>query len=358
MSDREATDRRWLEAAARLATPAMGTTGPAPVVGAIIADPEHNLMFGRAVTPPRGVDRAELLAIEDTQGTARGRTLYITLEPGRSSALQIAEAGISRVVVGALDPDPTNREEGVKGLRERDIEVAVIEDTSARRLIEGYAMRLTKNRPLVTMKVTVSRDGMVGNTQPGGPPPIGVEAQRFIDRERAASDAVLAGAARAEVEENDLRPHLPGLDDRVPLRVVLSGKRPPDQTIPLFSDMEGGPLIVFTAPEHPLQMRGGINIVEVDGRRGHPDLRRVAALLAAGGINRLFVEAGARLAESFISAELIDRLYVIDSAITVGRFGVPAALLGRFHERIAAAKYVEVDRLMLGEDNVRVYERH
>jgi diaminohydroxyphosphoribosylaminopyrimidine deaminase/5-amino-6-(5-phosphoribosylamino)uracil reductase len=357
VSDAEAKDRRWLDAAVRLATPAMGTTGPGPAVGAIVADPALNLMFGRAVTPPRGVGQAELLAIEDTQGTAAGHTLYVTLEPPRSSALQIAEAGLTRVVVGALDPDPANHEEGVKALRERKLEVVVLEQDGARRLIEGYAMRLGKNRPLVTMKVTVSRDGMVGNAQAGGAPPIGVEAQRFVDRERAASDAVLGGVARTEVEDSDLRPHLPGLDDRMPLRVVLSGKRPPDQTNPLFSDMEGGPLIVFTTPEQPLQMRSGINVVEVDGRRNHPDLRRVVALLAAGGINRLFVEAGARLAESFIAAELIDRLYVIDSAVTVGRFGVPAALLGRFHERIAAAKYAEVDRLMLGEDKVRVFER-
>ena len=71
-------------------------------------------------------------------------------------------------------------------------------------------------------------------------------------------------------------------------------------------------------------------MIEVQGRRGHHELGQGLCLLGSRGINRLFVEAGARLAESFIAGELVDRMYVIDAAREIGRQGVPAALLGRF----------------------------
>jgi diaminohydroxyphosphoribosylaminopyrimidine deaminase / 5-amino-6-(5-phosphoribosylamino)uracil reductase len=357
VSDPAAADLRWLDVATRLAMPALGTTGPTPPVGAVVADPAAGQLAGRAVTQLRGAGQAELLALADTQGTSAGRTLYLTLEPPSASAAAIAEAGIFRVVVAQLDPDPAASGAGLRALGERNIETLHLPYEPARVLIEGYAMRLAKSRPFVTMKVTVSADSMVGHNQPGGASPVGVEAARFIDRERAASDAVLSGIARAEVEDSDLRPHLPGLDDRTPLRVVLAGNREMNAAARVFADPDGAPILLFTTPEHPVSMRRGISVVQVEGRRGHPDLRKVVNLLAVGGINHLFVEAGARLAESFIAAELIDRLYVIDSAVTVGRFGVPAALLGRFHERISAARYSEVDRLILGEDKVRTFER-
>jgi diaminohydroxyphosphoribosylaminopyrimidine deaminase/5-amino-6-(5-phosphoribosylamino)uracil reductase len=330
VSDPAEADLRWLNAATRLAMPALGTTGPMPPVGAIVADPVKATLIGSAVTELRGAGQAELLALAAAQGRTAGRTLYMTLEPPSASAAAIAEAGIFRVVVGQLDPDPAASGAGLKALNERSI---------------------------VTLKITVSADGMVGYQQPGEGPPMGVEAARFVDRERAASDAVMSGIARAEIEDNDLRPHLPGFTDRSPLRVILSGGKEINQRFRLFTEIGGGPILVFTHPEHPVQLRQGINVVEVDGRRGHPELKNVVSLLATGGINRLFVEAGARLTESFISAELIDRLYVIDSAQTIGRFGVPAALRGRFQERINVARYSEVDRQMLGDDKLRIFER-
>jgi diaminohydroxyphosphoribosylaminopyrimidine deaminase / 5-amino-6-(5-phosphoribosylamino)uracil reductase len=357
VSDPVDVDLRWLNAATRLAIPALGTTGPMPPVGAVVADPAKVAMIGSAVTELRGAGQAELLALAKSQGRTAGRTLYMTLEPPSASAAAIAEAGIFRVVVAQLDPDAASSGTGLRALTERNIEVAHIPYEPARALIEGFASRLSRNRPFVTLKITVSVDGMVGYQQAGEGPPMGVEAARFVDRERAASDAVMSGIARAEIEDNDLRPHLPGLTDRSPLRVVLTGGKEVNQRFRLFTEIGGGPILVFTHPEHPVQLRQGINVVEVDGRRGHPELKKVVSLLATGGINRLFVEAGARLTESFISAELIDRLYVIDSAQTVGRFGVPAALLGRFQERINVARYSEVDRQVLGDDKLRIFER-
>lgn len=363
MSDQEAIDRRWLDAAARLAMPALGTTGPSPTVGAVLVDPKTNLMLGRAVTPGRGATQAESLAIADAEGPTQGSTLYLTLEPAAQDAMlapvigQIVEAGIARVVVGELDPEGEQAGKGLKDLADSGIETLHLPHEPSHLVNEGFAMRVTKGRPFVTLKITVSVDGKVGHAQQGQLPPIGVEAQRFVERERAAADAVMSGIARAEIEDNDLSVHLEGLTERNALRVVLAGNRDINPEMDIFFRPGGAPILVVTSPDRPVSLRRGIEVVEIEGRRGHPDLRQVLSLLADRGINRVFVEAGARVAETFIAHELIDRLFVIDSAVEVGRFGIPAALLGRFQDRITAARYSEVDRFVLGEDNVRVFVR-
>ena len=113
---------------------------------------------------------------------------------------------------------------------------------------------------------------MVGYGTPGQPLPIGIEAQRFVERERAAADAVLSGAARAEIEDNDLRVHLDGLEGRTTLRVLLAGTRDLDPKIELLAAVSGIPLLVVTVAERPLTLRRGIEVVTVEGRRGRPEV--------------------------------------------------------------------------------------
>jgi diaminohydroxyphosphoribosylaminopyrimidine deaminase/5-amino-6-(5-phosphoribosylamino)uracil reductase len=363
LTDSDSTDRRWLDVAARLASPALGTAGPGPTVGALVVDPDRQLMFGRGVTPPGGISHAEELALADANGLTEGRTLYVTLEPaahyGSLSPVTdlIIEAGIGRVVCGALDPDRERSEQGLQELAQAGIEALYLPHQPSQLLNEGYASRVARGRPFVTMKIALSPDGMVGHNRADEAIPFGVEALRFIERQRAAADAVLSGAARAEIEDNDLRVHLDGLDTRGALRVLLSGARPLDIDRELFTAVTGVAITVVTTPDRPIKLRAGIEIVAIDGRNGHPDLRNVLTLLADRGINRVFVEAGARLAEAFIAGELVDRIHVIDTAGEIGRGGVPAAILGRFEDRIAAARFSEVDQRVLGEDKVRTLER-
>jgi len=363
LSEDGQTDRRWLDAAARLATAALGSTGQGPTVGALIVDPSRQLLFGRGVTPPRGATHAELIALNEANGLTEGRTLYTTFEPPAHYTTlspltqSIVDAGIGRVVVGLLDPDPQRAGQGLAALEEAGVEVACLDHAPSQLLNEGYVSRVTKGRPFVTLKMSLSADGMVGHAQPGADVALGVEAQRFVERERAAADAVLSGAARAEIEDNDLRVHLDGLEGRAGIRIILAGARDIDLKRELFAAVTGVPIVVFTTPDRPLTLRPGVEIVPVEGRHGRPDLRQVMTILAQRGINRLFVEAGAKLAESFIAGELVDRMFILDTPAQLGRSGVPAALLGRFEDRIAAARFSTVDQRVLGEDKVRVLQR-
>lgn len=334
----------------------LGATGAAPTGGVLIVDPESGRLLGRGATAFRGEEQAELVALHDTANAA-GATLYTTLEPSIRRAAAIVDAGIQRVVIGALQPARDDAGQGLRALLELGIDALHIPNAASELLNEGPATKANKGRPHVTMKVMLTADGMAGYNEAGHQLPLGVEALRWIDRERAAADAVLSGAARIEIENNDLRPHLPGLDDRAALRVVLTGSRGLSLGADLFTQVSGFPIIVAVSEERELQLRTGIEVVRIEGRRGRPDPRKLLEWLGRRGVNRIFVEAGGRLAESFIAGELVDRLHVIDAATPLGRAGIPAATLGSLADRIAAARFSEVDRRLLGEDKVRTFER-
>src|SRR5690606_33444126 len=112
VTDITADDQRWLDAAARHATPFLGTTGDSPTVAALVVSPQDQALVARAVTARNGRPHAEALAIEAAGFEAAGCTLYVTLEPchhwGRTPPCvdAIIRAGIMRVVIGAADPDP------------------------------------------------------------------------------------------------------------------------------------------------------------------------------------------------------------------------------------------------------------
>jgi diaminohydroxyphosphoribosylaminopyrimidine deaminase/5-amino-6-(5-phosphoribosylamino)uracil reductase len=345
LSESAGRDARWLDAAARLATPWLGATGAAPAAAALVVDEPTQLLYGRGLTPFRGLGQPELIALGEARGVTRGRTLYTTLEPtarftnAPPVVPALVEAGIGRVVAGALDPDRAHAGQGLAALAAAGIDAVHLPHAGVRLLNEGYAMRVAKGR------------------SPGQKFMVSPEALRWLERQRAAADAVLSGAARAAIENNDLSVHLPGLDTRGALRVVLAGTRQIDESIELFAAVSGAPLLVVTTEERPLSLPSRIETLAVPGRRGRPDIRAVLAHLAARGVSRLLVEAGAALAESFIAGELVDRLHVLDIAVEIGRGGVPAALLGGFDDRIAAARFSEVDQRRLGADKVRTFER-
>src|SRR5665213_2963369 len=104
------SDLPHMRAALALARRGLGNTWPNPSVGCIIVN--NDRVVGRAVTAPGGRPHAETAALEMAGPHARGATAYVTLEPcchwGRTPPCTdaLVAAGIARVVIAALDPDP------------------------------------------------------------------------------------------------------------------------------------------------------------------------------------------------------------------------------------------------------------
>src|SRR5690606_18040765 len=168
-------DERMMGLALRVARRVLGQTAPNPAVGAVIADEATGEVIARGWTQISGRPHAEAHALGVAGALARGRTMYVTLEPcsyhGRPTsqvmkAMPCAEAilaaGMRRVVVGTEDPNPEIAGGGVAVLRRAGVAVDIgVCSEAARWSMAGHILRMTLGRPFVQLKVAVAGDGLI-----------------------------------------------------------------------------------------------------------------------------------------------------------------------------------------------------
>ncbi|HTG45329.1 MAG TPA: bifunctional diaminohydroxyphosphoribosylaminopyrimidine deaminase/5-amino-6-(5-phosphoribosylamino)uracil reductase RibD, partial [Verrucomicrobiae bacterium] len=123
-------DEGFMRLALRHAAKGFGATTPNPLVGAVLV--RNGEVLGAGWHKRAGQAHAEVNALNNAHRKgfdARGATLYVTLEPcstvGRTPACTSAliSAGVSRVVVGATDPNPKHRGAGFRILRKHGLEI-------------------------------------------------------------------------------------------------------------------------------------------------------------------------------------------------------------------------------------------
>jgi diaminohydroxyphosphoribosylaminopyrimidine deaminase / 5-amino-6-(5-phosphoribosylamino)uracil reductase len=113
-----------------LAATARGKTFPNPLVGCVIVGANDDVV-GQGYHPKAGEPHAEVFALRAAGELARGATAYVTLEPcnhfGRTPPCSraLVDAGVRRVVVGFVDPDPRVSGGGIQTLLDAGIEVVV-----------------------------------------------------------------------------------------------------------------------------------------------------------------------------------------------------------------------------------------
>jgi pyrimidine deaminase RibD-like protein len=177
----------FMARALQLASRALGTCSPNPAVGAVLV--RDGVVVGEGVTQPPGQAHAEIVALQAAGASARGASLYVTLEPcahfGRTGpcADALIEAGIADVHVATLDPSPWVNGRGVAALERAGIHVRVgAHGREARRLNEAYLTWVLQRRPLVTAVYAIGLDGRSGELSAptlGGPASAELERLRF-----------------------------------------------------------------------------------------------------------------------------------------------------------------------------------
>jgi diaminohydroxyphosphoribosylaminopyrimidine deaminase/5-amino-6-(5-phosphoribosylamino)uracil reductase len=289
-------DRQWMAEAIGLGQSVRRTTSPNPWVGAVVV-PEDDRPVALGATEPPGGRHAEVVALDLAGESARGATLYVTLEPcshfGRTApcADSVIEAGIRRVVVGVRDPDAQVRGRGIRRLADAGLEVTVgvmAEEVGAS--LAPYLTHRSRGTPWVVLKLAATLDGRIAAPDGSSRWITGPPARADVHALRAESDAILVGAGTVRRDDPLLTVRDAGGTD--PLRVVLG---------------------------HP-----------PEGARARPDLvyegepADLLAELGRRGVVQLLVEGGSHVAGSFHRLGLVD-LYVIylAPAFMGGEDGVP-----------------------------------
>lgn len=331
----DATDRRFMAAAIRLAERHTGLTGTNPSVGTLIV--RDGVVVGRGITAPGGRPHAEPVALAEAGERAAGATAYVTLEPcahhGRTPpcAEALIRSRVARVVFAASDPDPRVDGRGADMLRQAGIDVRPgVMASEARRSLTGYLSRTTRKRPQVTMKIAISTDGMIGRHGEGQVVITGPVANRQTHLLRARSDAILVGVATVIADDPSLTCRLPGLGSRSPARIVLDPRLQTPLDSALARTAKDVPTLIATlvpASAKAASLRNaGCEFIACEAEPGTDRiaLPELFEDLAARGLSTLLVEPGSRLGATFLEQDLADRLVIVRGDAVVGASGIRA----------------------------------
>ncbi len=308
------------------------TVAPNPLVGAVIS--HDGKVVGEGWHSRAGERHAEIVAIDEAGGVASGATMYVTLEPcnhyGRTPPCveRILRAGISRVVVGHLDPDPRMRGRSVGLLRGAGVEVEVLDASAFERQNEQFFHHMRTGRPFVHLKLATTLDGRIAAADGDSKWVTGEEARSRAHGLRAEAGAVLVGANTVRTDD----PMLTARDLPAPppliTRVVLDPHLTMNPESRLASSTETSPVVVFAAQpaladqERRLEERGVEVVVAPTSKEGM-DLGFVLEELGGRGIRGLLVEGGGETATRFVREGLADKMTLFYAPKLLGAEGVP-----------------------------------
>ncbi|MCS6998087.1 MAG: bifunctional diaminohydroxyphosphoribosylaminopyrimidine deaminase/5-amino-6-(5-phosphoribosylamino)uracil reductase RibD [Aquificaceae bacterium] len=356
-------DLRFMRRALELALLRKGLTHPNPTVGCVIV--KEGKVVAEGYHERAGMPHAEAVALQRAGEKARGSTLYVNLEPcthfGRTPPCTdaIIRAGVKRVVVATLDPNPLVSGKGVERLRRAGIEVSLgVLQEEAKRLNEDFFTYITLGRPYITLKWAQSIDGTMATTA-GESKWISSEGSRaFAHRLRAEATAVLVGINTALRDDPELTVRAFEWE-RQPLRIVLDPQLRIREELKLVKDRKAQTLVVTSVEKREKIERLqelGIKVIVAPSEAGELNLGEVLKELYFMEVMHLLVEGGAITLTSFLRAGLFDRLWVFVAPLLLGegkRIGdLKVSSLG------GAKRFVLRELKRFGEDLALEYTFH
>jgi diaminohydroxyphosphoribosylaminopyrimidine deaminase / 5-amino-6-(5-phosphoribosylamino)uracil reductase len=335
------------------------TVAPNPLVGAVIA--EDGKVVGEGWHSRAGDPHAEVVALDGAGEAAHEATMYVTLEPcnhfGRTPPCvqTILRAGISRVVVGHLDPDPRMRGRSIGLLREAGVEVEVLDDLVFDRQNEQFFHHMRTGRPFVHLKLATTLDGRIAAAGGDSKWVTGEQARLRAHELRAEAGAVLVGANTARTDDPMLTARdLPAPPPRI-TRVVLDPHLTTSPESRLANSTHAAPVVVFAAEtaldgrEKTLEERG-VEVVAAPGSDEDMDLRFVLEELGGRGIKGLLVEGGGETATRFVREGLADKMTLFYAPKLLGAEGVPMIGALRATKVAESLRFSISDVEKIGED--------
>jgi diaminohydroxyphosphoribosylaminopyrimidine deaminase/5-amino-6-(5-phosphoribosylamino)uracil reductase len=294
-------DECFMREALKEAKKAQGRTSPNPAVGAVLV--VDNRIVARGHHRGAGHDHAEIECLRNFGADVPARaTLYVTLEPCSTVGLTapctdaILQAGIRKIVVGAVDTNPRHHGRGIRRLRDADIKVreGVLAEDCAR-LNEAFNKWIVSSQPFVIAKCGMSLDGRL--TRPPNEPRwiTGPSARHHAHRLRGCVDAILVGAETVRVDNPRLTAR--GVRGaRQPWRVVLTHSGNLPRGARLFSDRLAGRTLIYKGKS----------------------LTSVLKDLGKRGVTSVLIEGGGEVLGQALDARLIDKVQIYLGPILTG----------------------------------------
>lgn len=304
-------DPYYMALAIESASQGLYTTRPNPAVGCVIV--KDGEIIGRGFHPKAGEPHAEVFALREAGDQAVGACAYVTLEPcshtGRTPpcAAALIKAQVARVVVAGLDPNPSVAGRGIAMLQAAGIEVVTnVMQAQAETLNTGFLKAMRTGLPYVRLKIATSLDGRTAMASGESKWITGSAARTDVQRLRARSAAIITGSETVIADNPSLNVRSDQLgvaptDIPQPKIVVL------DRRSRLSADAD------YQVCSHP----------ETLFWREDDLLALLQTLVSEYQCYDVLVEAGAKVAGSFIAAGLVDEIVVYQAPCILGSTARP-----------------------------------
>ena len=337
-------DEYYMQLALRLALKAKGKTFPNPLVGALVV--KGDKIIGQGFHASAGFAHAEIIALDQAGGKAKGATLYVTLEPcahiGRTPPCvnRIIQSGVREVVVGMIDPNPLNNGQGIMLLKQSNIKIKVgILADKLGKINEGFVKYITTGLPFVTVKVAQSLDGRIA-TYCGDSKWITSDKSRaFAHSLRKDYDAIMVGVNTVRRDNPRLNAWFSG---KQPVKVIVDSNLSTPENANIFAD--NSQVVIITLPSRPGQETDNrkrlfekAKVIEVKEKFGQINLRDALRKLSRLGIANIIVEGGGTLIGSLFDEKLVDKVLFFISPKIIGGKDAVSSVMGKGVKRVDQA---------------------
>ena len=307
----------FMQMALELALGGSGYVNPNPLVGAVIV--KDGKIIGKGFHAHYGDLHAERVALANCSESPAGATIYVTLEPcchhGKTPPCTdaILESGISRVVVGATDPNPKVAGDGIKILRDAGIEVieGVLEDECKvqNAVFFHYIQRQT---PYVVMKYAMTADGKIATTTGDSKWISGEVSRQHVHHTRHALSGIMVGIGTVMADDPLLTARIP--DAKQPARIICDSRLSIPVDSKILQTAKEIPTIIAYAKKDARKTETleklGVELVYLPNEHGQVDLPALMQYLHTKKVDSVLLEGGSSLNFSMLKAGLVQKLQI------------------------------------------------
>ena len=345
-----------MKQAIRLARKGSGQVSPNPLVGAVVVNGDKKV--GESWHRFFGGAHAEINALEKAGELAKQADIYVNLEPcchyGKTPPCTDAliKAGIRRVFVGMVDPNPAVAGKGIKRLEKAGIKVETgLLENECKKLNEFFIKFVTKKVPFVILKTALTLDGKIA-THTGDSKWITCESSREkVHRIRSEVDAVMVGIGTVLYDDPLLTVRLRKKNSLNPLKIIVDSslRIPLESKVlkPGFADKT----IIATSPGRAASKKAlaisntGAQIFKVPLKKKRVDLTKLVELAGRHGISSILIEGGSELGASALESKIVDKTMFFYAPKIIGGTEAKVAVGGRGIKNIADAIQIEDIRI-------------
>lgn len=332
-------DQFYMRRALELAALALGRTSPNPVVGAVIV--QDNQIVGEGYHHKAGTPHAEVLALQQAGEKAAGATVYVSLEPcshfGRTPpcADALIKAGVKKVVIACLDPNPQVAGKGRQKLLDAGMEIELgVMQAEALQLNEAFFKRIQTGKPFVALKTAMTLDGKIASKTGDSRWITSSDARNYVHQLRNTYDAILVGIGTVLHDDPLLNTRLDDRDSRDPLRVIIDTALDLPITSQIVHSSREQRSIIYcgAAADQQKQIEleaHGCEIVRLESDGTLLPLENVLDHLGSLGICSLLVEGGGQINASLLEGKLADKVYSFIAPKIIGGNAAPSPVGGQ-----------------------------